>query len=263
MTEHGGEVVGFATWFPVHETLAEVGGNAVDPEFHGHGIGSAQMQWVIDMFREKRYKCARVFTGMDPAHGSARSEYRHVGLRRGVTISTYLNYLDEVARIPVRNALNFRWAERDDVALVRQLARMAWVSVYEGVRRAVGDEIFGIAFTKAVEGKAEEFAQVAADTPEQVRIVVEDGRPAGFAVLHEDAPKKLGELKTVAVAPEFRGRGVGCGLCMDAFGIFRERGLQYARLTAGQGEVNERTRQMCWSVGLYRELPTIYYYMLL
>jgi hypothetical protein len=29
------------------------------------------------------------------------------------------------------------------------------------------------------------------------------------------------------------------------------------------GEVNDKTRQMCWSVGFYRELPGIDYHMLL
>ena len=55
VTECDGEVVGFATWLYAHEGLAEVGGNAVDPEFQGRGIGSAQMRWVVDMFRENGY----------------------------------------------------------------------------------------------------------------------------------------------------------------------------------------------------------------
>ena len=38
---------------------------------------------------------------MDPAHGPARAEYRNAGLRRTVANSWYLNYLDEVARIPM------------------------------------------------------------------------------------------------------------------------------------------------------------------
>jgi hypothetical protein len=50
---------------------------------------------------------------------------------------------------------------------------------------------------------------------------------------------------------------------VDAFDVFRQQGLRYVRLTAGLGEVNERTRQMCWNAGLYRELPSIDYYRLL
>jgi hypothetical protein len=50
---------------------------------------------------------------------------------------------------------------------------------------------------------------------------------------------------------------------MDAFQIFRESGLQYACLPTDLGEVNEQTRQMCWNVGLYREIPSVDYYMML
>ena len=261
VTELDGQVVGFATWSGGDAGLSEIGGNAVDPDFLGRGIGSAQTRWIVDLFRESGARCVKVHTGLDPAHGPARAEYRKAGLRLGVTRSVYHNYLDEVARVPIRKALGFRWAEERDAEVVRGLARDAWATVYEGVRRVVGDEIFAVAFAPGPEGRADEWARVVADSPGQVRIVAEDGRPAGFAVLDQEPAKALGVLRTVAVAREFRGRGGGCGLCMDAFALFRERGLSYARLSADLGEVSESTRRMCWNVGLYRELPSIDYYM--
>ncbi|MBM3239629.1 GNAT family N-acetyltransferase [Candidatus Poribacteria bacterium] len=264
VTELDGQIVGFATWYwPIAEVLAEVGGNAVDPKFQGRGIGSAQIRWLIDKFREWGYKCAKVHTGMDPAHGPARAEYRNAGLRRGVTNSRYFNYLNEVARVPTRSLLSFRWAESDDAELVRQMTRSAWNSVYKSVRDTLGDEIFDITFKNAREQKTENFAKVTSDTPEKVRIVMEDEYPAGFTILDADLNKRLGEINALAVTPEFRGRGIGCALCMDAFDIFRERGLRYTSLDANLGEVNKRTRQMCWNAGLYRELPSIDYYMML
>lgn len=106
---------------------------------------------------------------------------------------------------------------------------------------------------------------VAAWTPifERTRIIMLDGRPAGFAVIEIEEGKPTGHIRTLGVVPEFGGQGLGCALCMDAFGLFRERGRTYARLTAAVGEVNEQTRQLCWNAGLYRELPSIEYYMLL
>ncbi len=264
VTELDGQVVGFGSWWwPIEGVLAEIGGNAVDPRLQGHGIGTAQMRWLVNQFHEWGYKCVKVHTGMDPAHGPARAEYRKVGLRRGVKNSRYYNYLDEVARVPIRSSLSFRWAGPDDATLVREMTRRAWASVYESVRETLGDQIFEVAFKNTREEKAEQFAKVTADTPEKVRLVMEDGQPAGFAVLDANSNKKLGELRTVAVIPEFRNKGIGCALCMDAFEIFRERELRYACLHADLGEVNEQTRQMCWNVGLYRELPSLDYYMML
>jgi len=264
VTELDGQVVGFATWYwVIKDVFEEVGGNAVDPKFQGRGIGSRQIRWVIDKFREWGYKCAKVLTGMDPAHGPARAEYRNAGLRRGVTHSRYFNYLDEVARVPVRPELSFRRSEPDDAELVRQMTLSAWTSVYEAVLSKVGEEIFDVAFKNAKEQKAERFSKVTSEAPERLRIVMENGRTAGFAILDANKEQKLGKINALAVIPEFRGRGIGCALCMDAFDFFRERSLRYASLQTDLGEVNERTRQMCWNVGLYRELPSIDYYMML
>lgn len=263
VTELEGEVVGFATWWFPSDTLAEVGGNAVDPKFQGRGIGSAQIRWVVDLFRRKGFRCAKVLTGLDPAHGPARAEYRKAGLDRGVAHSVFLNYLDEVAHMPRRKTLSFRWAEPSDAEWVRHLTPRVWGPLLESVRASLGEEVFSAAFATALEAKADEWAQAVAETPDQVRLALEAGRPVGFAVLNEEPHKKLGELRTVAVAPESQGRGIGCGLCLDAFDLFRQQGLRYVRLTARPGEIHERTRRMCWHVGLYRELPSVDYYRLL
>ena len=263
VTEVDGEVAGFATWWFPNDTLAEVGGNAVDPKFQCRGIGSAQIRWVLDKFRADGYRCAKVHTGMDPAHGPARAAYRNAGLRCGLTNSVYFNYLDEVAQLPVRRVLSFRWAVAADQPTVAEIARRAWAPVYDGVRQKLGDEMFGLAFPNVLERRASELAAVAAKTPEKVRIVEEDGKPLGFCILEDEEAKRLGVIQSMGVDPDAQGRAVGAGLCMDAFDLFRSRGLAYLRLHARIGEVTEATRQMCWNVGLYRELPSIDYYALL
>ena len=259
VTEMDGEVAGFATWWFPGDDFPEVGGNAVDPAFQGQGIGSAQIEWVIGMFRREGYKYAKVRTGLDPAHGPARAEYRNAGLRLGVTNSEYYNYLDEVACVPIRDALSFRWAEPGDAEMIRQLTRCSWTGVYEPVRKTLGDALFTVAFGDAIEQRVEELTRIVSDIPNRLRIATKGGQAIGFAAVDEDGAKKLGIIETVAIDPGFRDQGVGCALCMDAFALFRERDLRYARLTARSGEMNERVRRMCWNVGLYRELPSIDY----
>ena len=260
VTDVDGRVAGFATWSFVNETLAEVGGNAVDPEFQGHGIGSAQIKWVVEHIRNEGYRCAKVHTGMDPAHGPARAAYRNAGFRRGVTNSVYFNYLDEVARLPVRDSLNFRWATPSDAEEVRQAVRSSWEPVYQGVRQRLGHDIFMLAFENLLARRSDELATMVKESPEKVRVVEEGHLLEGVAVIDQDDGKRLGIIDTLAVAEEAQGRGIGAGLCMDAFEIIRERGLPYVRLRAHLGEATERTRQLCWNVGLYRELPSIDYY---
>ncbi|NOZ22750.1 MAG: GNAT family N-acetyltransferase [Planctomycetes bacterium] len=263
VAEVNGHVAGFATWWFHSNEFAEVGGNAVHPEFQGRGIGTAQMQWVVNMFRQKGYTCAKVHTGMDPAHGPARAEYRKAGLRRPVLNSVYLNYLSEVARIRVPSSLSFRWASGDDREFIAQTIQDVWSPIFESIRTSVGENIFDIVFSNAIEDKKNEFLKTLDESREGIRIVSEYGQSAGFAVVKDEPAKKVGEIAAIAVAPEFQGRGIGAGLCMDTFDIFRERGLAYARLKASLGEVTWQMRQLCWNVGLYRELPSIDYYMML
>lgn len=267
VTDINGQVAGFSTChFDDSEVkaLGEVGGNAVGPEFQSRGIGTIQTRAVINTFREKGYRCAKVRTGLDPAHGPARAEYRKAGLRLGASSSLYYNYLDEVARIPVPSSLSFRWAEPEDATLISEMTRMAWTTVYESIHRLLGDDIFAICFESKneLDQKVEAFA-AQVSVPQTVRLVMENGKPAGLAILNTNADQKLGQIDALAVQPEFRDRGIGCAICMDAFDLFREKGMCYARLVASPGEVSEQTRKMCWAVGLYRELPSVDYYMML
>ena len=263
VTEVDGQVVGFATWWFSSEQLAEVGGNAVDPQFQGRGIGAAQIQWVIDFFRRQGYPYAKVHTGLDPAHGPARAAYRKAGLRLGVTNSQYYNYLDEVARLPLARELEFRWAEPGDEARVRQLVQGVWGSGYEPLRRTLGDGLFAAAFAAAVSQRQEEVIGTVAGAPERLRLAIKDGQMIGLALLDDDREKGLGMIKAIFVDPGFRKQGMGGAVCMDAFAVFRQHGWRYAQLAAGLGEVNERLRRLCWNVGLYRELPSIDYYLCL
>lgn len=261
VTEVSGEIAGYATWSLAAETLAEVGGNAVDPRFQGRGIGCAQIRWVLDKVSSDGCPCAKVRTGMDPAHGPARAAYRNAGMRWGVTNSAYFNYLDEVARLPVRDSLSFRWATPDDAEPVREIARAAWEPVYKGVRERLGHDIFVLAFENVLQRRSYEASTCAKESPEKVRMVQEGGTLVGFAQIDEEPAKRLGAIRTVAVDTDAQGRGVGAALCMDAFDILRGRGFRQVRLHARLGEVTEQTRQMCWNVGLYRELPSIDYYI--
>ncbi len=263
VTELEGQVVGFATWAEPTGTLGEVGANAVDSRFLRRGIGSAQVKWVVDMFRSRGLPAAKVHTGMDPAHGPARAAYRKAGLRVGVYCSQYLNELDEVARLPIPKGLRFRYAKADDADAVSAIARAAWEPIYDAVRQRLGQPLFDWAFPNVLERRVEEFADAVRRAPDAARIVEAGGEPAGFALLSEEPEKKIGGIRALGVAPAAQGRGVGAALCMDAFDVFRSRGLLYARLTARLGEVTWPARQLAWNVGLYRELPSIDYYMTL
>lgn len=265
VTEVEGRVVGFAGWHYPGAQLAEVGGNAVDPAFQDRGIGTAQVCAVVARFRREGYPFARVHTGLDPAHGPARAQYRSVGLRLGVTRSEYYNYLDETARAPARPDLTFRWAGPPDADGVRDLLEQSWVGAGVPARRVLGDALFAEAIEAPARRRIGEIVELAAAAPPRVRLVVNEGRLVASAVVSAEDTQHpgagLGTLESLAVHPARRDRGVGCALCAHVLWYLRERGLRYARLRSPSGGVTERVRRLAWNVGLHRELPSIDYYM--
>ncbi|MEW6756468.1 MAG: GNAT family N-acetyltransferase [Candidatus Latescibacterota bacterium] len=261
VTAVDGQVVGFATWEHPGDCLAEVGGNAVDPAFQGRGIGTAQIRAVIARLRQAGSTYATVHTGLDPAHGPARAEYRKAGLRLGVSTSEYYNYLEEAARPPVRSELTCRWAEPADAESVRQLLQQNWNGAGTPARQVLGDVLFEVAVAGPARCRLNELVGLTAATPPRLRVAVSDGRPIGAAVVDVDAARHLGTIESLSVHPACRDQGVGCALCADAVSHFRACGLRHARLRSRAGGVTERMRRLAWHAGLYRELPSIDYYM--
>jgi ribosomal protein S18 acetylase RimI-like enzyme len=73
-------VVGFVT-FVVDATtgIAEIGNNAVHPDWQSQGIGTRLYTFVLNRMRALGMRYARVQTGGDPAHAPARHAYEKVG----------------------------------------------------------------------------------------------------------------------------------------------------------------------------------------
>ena len=82
VTELDGTVVGFLTFRPYPQRkLAEIGNNAVDPDYQGRGIGAAQCREALRLFRELGLTSATVWTGLDEGHAPARAMYENAGFK--------------------------------------------------------------------------------------------------------------------------------------------------------------------------------------
>ena len=72
--------------------FGEIGLNAVDPAYSGRGIGTALYRFAIDYFRSHGMKAAKVATGGDSSHASARKAYEKAGFDIALPTVTY--YMD-------------------------------------------------------------------------------------------------------------------------------------------------------------------------
>lgn len=72
--------VGFvAAKLDSESSMGEIYMVAVDPDFQGHGIGSALTQFALDWMKEAGMSIAMVETGGDPGHAPARRTYEKLG----------------------------------------------------------------------------------------------------------------------------------------------------------------------------------------
>lgn len=80
VSEYAGVVVGFIT-FTIDEAnrIGVIQNNAVHPDYAGRGIGTAQYERLLELFRERGLRYASVTTGLDDSHAPARRAYEKAG----------------------------------------------------------------------------------------------------------------------------------------------------------------------------------------
>ena len=72
--------VGFvAVKLDSESSMGEIYMVAVDPDFQGHGIGSALVEFALDWMKDAGMSMAMVETGGDPGHAPARHTYEKLG----------------------------------------------------------------------------------------------------------------------------------------------------------------------------------------
>ena len=88
------KVVGFIFYHVNHAVKSgEIGGNAVDPEVRGLGIGGKMYNFVMDKMREEGMIYATVTTGLDDGHAPARRAYEKAGFEKNLPSLTYYKKL--------------------------------------------------------------------------------------------------------------------------------------------------------------------------
>ncbi|MHB0877012.1 MAG: GNAT family N-acetyltransferase [Anaerolineae bacterium] len=91
VSELAGEVVGFITYTVDRDNrVGTIGNNAVAPGHAGRGIGCAQYERVLQVFRDEGMEYASVTTGLDESHAPARRAYEKAGF---VQVLPHVEYM--------------------------------------------------------------------------------------------------------------------------------------------------------------------------
>ncbi len=94
VTEAEGEIAGFISY--ALDRAREVGSihfNAVHPDYQGHGVGTAQVERVLQIFRDEGMKYATVGTGLNEGHAPARRMYEKAGFKPVIEYRMYAQKL--------------------------------------------------------------------------------------------------------------------------------------------------------------------------
>jgi len=82
VSEVGGEVVGFISFSIDQDAkIGTIGYNAVKEEYRKRGIGSNQLARVLEIFRQRGMRFARVYVWLDEQHAPARRMYEKYGFK--------------------------------------------------------------------------------------------------------------------------------------------------------------------------------------
>lgn len=98
VTEEDGKVIGFCSYSLDTETgIGQVGQNGIHPNYKGKGYGSRQLNFILDLFRQKGVKIVEVHTGLNEGHAPARAMYERAGFKPFYESRLYTLKLEETA----------------------------------------------------------------------------------------------------------------------------------------------------------------------
>lgn len=120
-----------------------------------------------------------------------------------------------------------------DLPAVVALSLRAWAPVFDSMREALGEELFGRLHPEGIAGQAG--AVRATCTSERMHVVVADvdGIPVGFVAYAADGDTRVGEVDMLAVDPAHQGRGLGTLLTTHAVEALRSSGMAVAMIETG------------------------------
>jgi ribosomal protein S18 acetylase RimI-like enzyme len=150
------------------------------------------------------------------------------------------------------NGVSFRLYRPDDLAWLKSLTieSFSGVTIEENVENALG----------ILNGrdwrwrKARHLDEDVAANPLGIFIAECEGRRAGYITTRIDREAGKGRIPNLAVAPEFRGQGLGRQLIEHALDYFRGEGLVFAVIeTMAQNAIGQHLYPACGFVEVARQ----------
>lgn len=147
-----------------------------------------------------------------------------------------------------------------DLSDIVALSLLAWEPVFIAWEQILGPDLFPLAiFPDWHQGQKEEVENICHD-PKNITWVAEAaGKVVGFIVYDLNESTLTGEIRLLAVHPDFQNDGIGTELNLFALQKFREGGMKLAVVGTGGDEGHAPARRAYEKAG-FTGLPGVQYY---
>ena len=152
----------------------------------------------------------------------------------------------------------YRPADREVIA---DLADLAWKPINAQYREMLGEELFNLLFPKGDTRKGDEMRALCDAHPDRVWVSEAEGNVVAFISFWMDEKTSTGTLGNNAVHPDQRGQGIGREMYRAVLDHFRERGMQYARVSTGLDPAHAPARRAYERMGFNLRRESVEYFM--
>jgi ribosomal protein S18 acetylase RimI-like enzyme len=148
----------------------------------------------------------------------------------------------------------------EDLTTIIEIARRAWMNIYDMYQNTYGDELFSLLITNKDTAKEEQIKQHVLHHPDSIYICEENEKIVGFICFNIERERKIGQIGNNAVDPECGLKGIGQQMYSAVFKKFKEEGMLYAKVTTGLDDTHLRARRAYERAGFNIKTEDVTYF---
>lgn len=153
-----------------------------------------------------------------------------------------------------------RPVEPRDIPVIADIGARAFRSIYDGLRRQLGDELCDLLRPDESTHRARKIRQHCEKHPQWCFVCEEEGRVVGYVTFKLDPERGIGTIGHNAVDPDCGLKGKGQEMYRAVLEHFRANGMRYASVTTGLDEAHAPARRAYERAGFnLRHDETTYY----
>ena len=156
--------------------------------------------------------------------------------------------------------LHIRLVRANDVEDLVQLSLLAWEPVFSSFRQILGQAIYTLIWPEWKSSQRKIIETVCQESDKTTVWVAEvDGLVVGFLAYELHSQDKTGEVRLLAVHPDYQNRGIGTALNILALQKMKESGMLIAEVETG-GDPSHAPARRAYEKAGYTGLPFVRYF---